>query len=37
MCYSEWEELLGFRAGLISNRLKRGWSIKKTLTTPPKK
>jgi hypothetical protein len=32
--YSTWERELGFSRGLISSRIKKGWSIEKTLTTP---
>lgn len=28
-CLSEWEEILGIRASVISKRLKRGWSVEK--------
>jgi hypothetical protein len=34
---SEWEELRGFRRGLISRRLKRGWPPRKAITTPTAK
>lgn len=33
-CVSEWAEHVGLHDGLILRRLKRGWSIEKTLTTP---
>lgn len=32
---SQWEEKLNFPHKLITNRLRRGWSIEKTLTTKP--
>jgi hypothetical protein len=35
MCIQDWAEKLGFsHAAGIRNRLKRGWSLEKTLTTP---
>ena len=34
MTISQWESKLCFPKKLITNRLKRGWSIEKTLTTP---
>jgi len=34
---SEWTEILGFPRNLIIQRIKMGWSIEKTMTTPPKK
>lgn len=34
MCVSEWAEVLGMRAGLLSRRLNLGWSVEKTLTEP---
>lgn len=33
-CLSEWAEILGFRYGVLTNRLYRGWSIERTLTEP---
>lgn len=33
-CIAEWAEILGMEAKLISNRLSKGWSIEKALTTP---
>jgi hypothetical protein len=33
---NQWREKLGFSHSLIQNRLKRGWSVEKTLTTPIK-
>lgn len=33
-CFSAWEEELGLRKGQIWERLHRGWSVEKTLTTP---
>lgn len=35
-CYAEWEQLLNFGRGMVWNRLNRGWSIEKALTTPVK-
>lgn len=35
-CVTEWEELLGFKRGVIDGRLKRGWPVEKILTTPVK-
>lgn len=32
---SAWERKLGFRTGLISGRLSRGWNIERALTTKP--
>lgn len=29
----QWEKYLGFKKGLIHSRLRRGWSVEKTLTT----
>jgi hypothetical protein len=34
LCFSEWEELTGIPQATIRTRVKRGWSIKRTLTTP---
>jgi hypothetical protein len=34
LCMSEWGARLGVTAGHIQSRLKCGWSIEKTLTTP---
>lgn len=33
-CATEWAELLGFNPRTLINRLERGWSVEKTLTTP---
>jgi hypothetical protein len=35
-CASEWEEILGLNksSGILQKRLKRGWSIEKTMETP---
>ncbi len=35
LCVSEWAERLGCRVHFLIARLNRGWSIEKTLTTPP--
>lgn len=32
----EWEKALGWKHGVIHGRLKMGWSVEKTLTTPVK-
>lgn len=32
-CISEWTEILGFSRTLISNRLDRGWSVERALST----
>lgn len=34
MCVREWDDFLGFRTGTIFQRLFRGWSIEKSLTSP---
>lgn len=34
---SDWDKALGFSKGVISNRLKRGWSIQEALTTSSKR
>lgn len=34
MCAADWCAFQGFKAGVITNRLKLGWSVKKALTTP---
>lgn len=34
LCLSEWSEVLGLPAHILSTRLRRGWSIARTLTTP---
>jgi hypothetical protein len=34
---SEWTEKLNYPQYTISNRLRKGWSLEKILTTPPKK
>lgn len=31
---SEWGRILGFRSRILYSRIRRGWSIEKTLTTP---
>lgn len=36
-CMSEWGKAMNLSPDLIYDRLKRGWSIEKTLTTPVKK
>ncbi len=36
-CASEWAEELGLTVGAICKRLKAGWSIERTLTTPGKR
>ena len=36
-CVTEWAEFLGVRAPTLFSRLKYGWSIEKTLTTPVRK
>ncbi len=36
-CISEWSEETGINANTIRSRLKAGWSIEKTLTTPVRK
>lgn len=33
---SEWEKELGFKKDILKSRIRRGWSIEKTLTTPVK-
>jgi hypothetical protein len=35
LCVTEWAEEVGLPARSIHNRLRLGWSIEKTLTTPP--
>ena len=37
LCISEWAEKLGFSHSTINQRLKRGWSVERALTTPVKK
>lgn len=37
LCCAEWEEVIGIPQNIILLRIKRGWSIEKTLTTPVKK
>lgn len=37
LCLSEWGRQLGINPNVIGQRLKRGWTIEKTLTTPTKK
>src|SRR5262245_15903647 len=34
MCLAEWAELLGINTHVLLFRLRRGWSVEKTLTTP---
>lgn len=35
---SQWERILGFKTGLLNNRLNRlGWSVEKALSTPQRK
>lgn len=36
-CLSDWALMLGVRRELLKCRLERGWSIERTLTTPPRK
>ena len=31
----QWQRELGFKKTLINNRIKRGWSVERALTTPP--
>lgn len=33
-CQSEWEEIKGFRHGLIKDRIRLGWSVERALETP---
>jgi hypothetical protein len=33
---SDWSRLTGIHATTISNRINRGWSLEKALTTPPR-
>ena len=33
-CASEWEKELNYPRGLVSGRLRIGWTVEKTLTTP---
>ena len=37
MCLRDWERELGFCSAGLTMRLKRGWSILKAMTTPPRK
>ncbi len=37
MCISQWAELLGMRPYVITNRLLRGWSVVRALSTPTQK
>ncbi len=37
MCVRNWERELGFCNAGITMRLKRGWSVEKSLTIPPRK
>ena len=34
LCVTEWSDLTGITSGTIYSRLRRGWSIEKTLSTP---
>lgn len=34
MTVTEWAECLGFKKNILFERLKRGWSVQKSLTTP---
>ena len=36
LCIAEWAEKLGFKRTLIFCRLYKGWSVEKTLETPPR-
>ena len=36
-CISEWSEILGFKYSTLRERLRRGWSVEKAITTPLKK
>jgi len=36
-CMTEWEELLGMPRNMIYSRMKLGWDVNKTMTTPPQK
>ena len=36
-CIVEWAEILGVNKNTIFTRINRGWSIKRTLTTPPRR
>lgn len=36
LCYAQWEKLLGFCAGTISRRIKKGWTEIEAITTPIK-
>ena len=33
-CLSEWSRVLGFKAGVIGGRLRRGWAVERALSTP---
>jgi hypothetical protein len=33
-CISEWSEITGLQRSCIGSRLRRGWSVRRTLTTP---
>jgi hypothetical protein len=35
-CIAEWSEITGIRREIIESRSRRGWSDKRTLTTPPR-
>jgi hypothetical protein len=37
MCVTEWAELLGVKPNALFCRLRNGWSVEKTLTTPVRK
>lgn len=36
-CVSEWAEILGFKRSTLAERLRRGWSVEKAMTTPLKR
>ncbi len=36
-CMSEWGELLGIPISTLHNRLHRGWSVERALSTPPRR
>lgn len=36
-CASEWAEITGLTRYTVANRIRRGWSVKKALTTPQRK
>ncbi|WBF81889.1 hypothetical protein [Staphylococcus virus vB_SurM-PSU6] len=37
LCVTEWSDLTGIASGTIHSRLRMGWSIEKTLSTPVKR